>query len=210
MQQIPLSYIIIGLTTVVSIAGFSKPELNQKLLMNPYRLSRTGEYYRFLTSGFVHGGYMHLIFNMFTFFFFATNLENMLVNLKGSFVGSAWFLLIYLGGIVISDLPTFRQYKDLPHYSSLGASGGVSAVLLASVLYNPLNNICLYGFLCLPGFILAAMYLVYSYVQSKESKDNINHSAHFYGALFGFALAAAAYPASVRLFFEEIMSWRIF
>lgn len=193
---------VIILISAFSILVFSRPEWQAKLMLNPYRVVHHKEYYRTLTSGLIHNGYLHLFFNMFTLYFFGEYL--------GWFLGDVHFLMLFGLGIIAADLPTLYKHHRQPHYNSLGASGGVAAVVFASILYEPVSKICLYGILCLPGFILGALYLIYSYYQSKQSADHINHDAHFSGAVFGLLYAAAVEPAAVPAFFQKISTWSIF
>lgn len=180
-----------------------------KLTMNPYQIISRKQYYRLLSSGFIHRDHMHLIFNMFSFYFFGTQLEYIFQYLFGS-AGSIHFIFLYLAGIVISDLPTLLKNKNNYQYNSLGASGAVSAVIFACILFMPLQDICLYGVLCFPGFILGAVYLIYSYVSAKKSRDGINHDAHLFGALFGIVYCIVVYPDSIRIFIEQMSTWKLF
>jgi membrane associated rhomboid family serine protease len=209
MLDYPITYFFIAVTVIISYMAFSDDRLSSKLIMNPYTVKRRKEYYRFISSGFIHNGYVHLIFNMFTFYFFARFIEDYFAYTHGTILGSLYIILLYLGGIIVSDIPTYLQNKDLPHYNSLGASGGVSSVLFATILYAPLNTIAIYGIIKLPGFIIGAVYVIYSYFYSKGSDDNINHSAHLYGALFGFVFGIVIEPMSLISFFEQIARWRL-
>ncbi|SFF52214.1 rhomboid family intramembrane serine protease [Thermoflexibacter ruber] len=208
MLDFPITSFFIAVTVIISYMAFSNETLSNKLIMNPYRVAKRKEYYRFISSGFIHNGYVHLIFNMITFFFFARWIESYFAYKHGLLVGGIYMVALYLAGIVVSDIPTYFQYKNLPHYNSLGASGGVAAVLFATILYEPLNPIYIYGVIKIPGFIIGAVYVIYSYFYSKGSEDNINHSAHLYGALFGFFFAVAVEPVALVDFFEKIAAWK--
>ena len=151
---------------------------------------------------------MHLFFNMFSLFFFGGVIERVFKSLFDDF-GGTYFILLYILAIVVSDLPTFFKHRNNPGYNSLGASGGVAAVIFASIILMPLNDICIY-FFCAPGFILGTLYLVFSFYMGRNSNDGINHDAHLYGALFGLLFCAVLYPSSLPQFFEQIMGWRYF
>ena len=120
------------------------------------------------------------------------------------------FIVFYILAIVVSDLPTYFKNRNHPAYNSLGASGGVAAIIFASVLFQPLEKICFYFVFCLPGFILAVAYVIYSYYSGKKSNDNINHDAHLYGALFGVLFCAVTHPSSVPFFIEQVSQWKGF
>ena len=204
-----ITYIILAVTIAVSFLAFNNVLLMQRFIMNPYYTFRRREYHRFITSGFIHNDHMHLIFNMLSLYFFGTAVEDVFRAYFGA-LGQVYFIVLYVMGIVVSDLPTFFKHKDNPRYSSLGASGGVAAVIFAFIIFHPLEEIYLYFAIGIPGFILGTLYLIFSWYQGKKSNDNINHDAHLYGALFGLIFCIIIYPPSIVHFFEQISSWRMF
>lgn len=207
-MEISLTYIIIGITVLISWVAFNKPEVADRLILNPYRVSAANEYYRFITSGFIHAHWGHLLLNMLSFYFFGSIVEIYFGYIWGD-AGSYYFIALYLLAIIISDVPSYFKQRHNPQYNSLGASGGVAAIIFASIIFNPLQGICLYFILCLPGFILGSGYLVYSYFAGRKKNDNINHEAHLYGALFGFLFCAVLYPDSIPRFIQQIAEWRL-
>jgi membrane associated rhomboid family serine protease len=184
-----------------------KPEVLIKLMMNPYLVSNHKQYYRLIVSGFIHRDHMHLILNMFSFYFFGTQLEYIFHEIFGA-TGSIHFIILYLSGIIVSDIPTVIKNRKNRNYNSLGASGAVSAVVFACILFLPLQDICLYGVLCFPGIVLGIIYLFYSYFSSKKSKDGINHDAHLYGALYGVFYCMIFYPYSIQIFLRQLSEWK--
>lgn len=204
-----ITYIIIAVTTVISLYAFQSPAVLASLMMNPYATHRKQQYYRFITSGFIHKDHMHLLWNMFSFYFFGTAIEREFQALFGQ-AGPLYFIALYMLAIVASDIPTYFKHRDNPAYNSLGASGGVSAVIFAFIIFEPLADICLYFALCMPGFILGALYIIYSWYQGRRSADNINHDAHLYGALFGFIFCVIVAPSSIGNFLDELTRWRLF
>lgn len=206
-------FILIGLTVAVSAYAWSKPELMDSWIMQPYRMARSGgQWYRLLTSGFLHADWAHLLFNMFAFYSFGPVVLRTLAEVYGQGVGIGLFLLLYLGGIILSDLPTYFQHRDDPGYRSLGASGGVSSVLFASILLFPVNNNG-GGIIIFPipfpiqPFLFGFLYLAYSYYMGRRRGDNINHDAHFYGALYGVVLLLALIPVAGPAFISQISSF---
>ncbi|WP_226163051.1 rhomboid family intramembrane serine protease [Hymenobacter terricola] len=207
--------ILVGLTVLVSAYAWSNHDLMESWILRPYVMARdNGQWYRFLTSGFLHADWGHLLFNMIAFFSFGQLVLQVLANGTGApglegfgAVGGLWrFLLLYLGGIVVSDIPTYFRHRDDRDYGSLGASGGVAAVLFAGVIFAPLNKI---GLIFIPGdgipgFIFGFLYLAYSYYQGRRRGDNINHDAHFYGAIYGVVLTLVFMPASGLEFVRQI------
>ncbi|MDR0765815.1 MAG: rhomboid family intramembrane serine protease, partial [Odoribacteraceae bacterium] len=173
---------IIAATVLVSIACFNNAALSRRLAFSPYRAVRHGEWYRLLTHGFVHADWMHLFVNMFTFYSFGLYIESVFLDLSGSVVP---FLLLYFGGMIVASLHDFKQRAD-PRYSSIGASGAVSAVLFSAIFLDPWNKIYLFAAIPIPGILFGLCYLFYCHYMAKQSNDNINHHAHLFGAIYGF------------------------
>lgn len=203
----PTLFIVI-ITVAISILGFNNPNLLHKLTMSPFDISRKKEYWRFVTSGFIHGGWMHLGFNMFTLFFFGQAAEQIILYYSGgSVVG---FYVFYILAIVLSDVPSYIKNKNNIHYQSLGASGGVTAAVFCSILFSPLNKIYIYGLLGVPGFILGALYIIYSISQARQMSDNVNHSAHLTGALVGILYSIYLHPGVLGDFARAVGSYSLF
>ncbi len=205
-----ITYLLIAVIVLTSLYGWNKPVIFQKWLMNPYLINKQREYHRFLTSGLIHSNYAHLFLNMLALYFFGRNVEmvfDYILGPPGKFVLIGFFLL----GIIVSDIPTYLKNKELPHYSSLGASGGVSALVFSSIVFFPLQKIyILFIPFGIPGFILGILYLVYSYYQAKKMSDGINHDAHFYGAVFGVVFTIIISPGSLVNFIKEISNFSLF
>src|SRR5205085_8945444 len=138
----PITISLIALNVIFSMIGFSNKYLMNKTLMWPYYVKRERQYYRFITSGFLHADWIHLFFNMFTLYFFGRAIENTFS--ENELGGRAAYLALYFGALIISDLPGYLKHKDDPEYRSLGASGAVSAVVFAAILLNPWSSIYLY------------------------------------------------------------------
>jgi membrane associated rhomboid family serine protease len=204
-----ITYIIIGLTVLVSLYAIGRPEVMSKMMLNPYMVERRGQYFRFVTSGFVHRDHLHLIFNMITLYFFGTIIESVFAAVFGS-KGSLYFIALYVLAIIVSDIPSYFKHRNNPGYNSLGASGGVAAIVFAFILFLPLEKIYLYMALPVPGFILGFLYIIYSYYQGRRGGDNINHDAHLYGSLFGVVFCVILYPQVLENFVEQIKNWRMF
>lgn len=195
-----ITILIIAATVGASFFAWSRHDIYEKWMMIPYRVKHNKEYYRFLTSGFIHSGYVHLAFNMLALWGFGQMVEY--------FLGSTFFIMLYIGGILISDIPTYLKYQNYQNYRSLGASGGVASVIFASILLRPLREIFIFV-IPVSGFIFGFIYLIYSYYQAKNSTDNINHDAHFYGAVFGLLFTILVYPHVVPDFFQQLSHWRM-
>ncbi len=197
-------YLLVGITVLLSVSAFLRPALLQELLHSPYDIKRRNQWYRLLTSGFVHADPAHLFFNMFVFYNFAPHVLEAYKLLFG--IKAVWFFLVlYLGGIVISDLPSYVKQQDNPNYRSLGASGGVSAILFTFIFIFPEIKLQLL-FLPIPlsGLIWGLIYLAVTYVLSKRGGGRINHSAHLTGALFGVLYTILLKPALIQDFLSSL------
>jgi membrane associated rhomboid family serine protease len=204
-----VTYVIIGITSIVSWYAYTRPELMRRFIFNPYQVNTNKERYRFLSSALLHGSFMHLLFNMISLYFFGVQVERFFGFIFGSW-GTLYFIALYVLSVIVSDIPTYFRQRHNPAYNSLGASGGVSAIVFAFILFLPTQNICLYYFLCMPGFLLGAGFLVYSYINSRRAHSVINHEAHLYGALFGLVYCIVLYPQSVPAFFAQLSEWKLF
>jgi membrane associated rhomboid family serine protease len=205
--------ILVGLTVAISAYAWSNQELMSNWILDPYQMNRRGgQWYRFLTSGFLHADWAHLLFNMFAFYSFSPIVLNMLSQRYEPGLGLAWFLVLYLGGVVVSDLPTYFRHRHDPGYRSLGASGGVAAVLFASILIYPVapkgGGIIIFPLpIPIQPFLFGFLYLAYSYYMGRRRGDNINHDAHFYGALYGVVLMTVLVPGFLPLFVQQVSSY---
>jgi membrane associated rhomboid family serine protease len=191
--------LIIAVTCIVSFSAFNNRELAEKLILWPPAVQR-GQYYRLLTHGFIHADQSHLLMNMFTLFFFGRAMEPLYERI----LGPAGFALFYLSAIVVAILPTYFANKDNPAYRSLGASGAVSAVLFASILFQPWGVLFLFGNVPVPAILFAVAYVGYSIYSERRQADNINHSAHLWGAAYGVAFTVVAAPQVISYFLEQL------
>ena len=205
-----ITLIIILVTVAISVWAWNNNSIMDRWIMNPYQVAQRGQYYRLLTSGFLHADWSHLIFNMLSFYFFGSYIEQLFALLFGPLY-AVWLVGFYLVAIVVSDLPTYFKHRNDPGYNSLGASGGVSAIIFASILFRPLTPlIMMFIPIPIPGFIFGIFYLAYSFYEARRGNSNINHDAHIYGALFGIVFMIVVDPGIVGSFFEQVGSWRLF
>lgn len=192
--------IIIIVTAIVSILAFNNVELFNKLILWPRRMDRPGEYYRLLTSGFIHADYNHLIFNMLSLFFFGSSIEN-------AFSSPLVYLFLYLSAIIIASLPSFIKNRNNSYYRSLGASGGVAAILFATVYFAPWAKIYLFFIpIGIPSIVFAILYLIYSAYMSRRGGGSVNHDAHFWGSVYGFLFALFIDPTHGNSFLYQILN----
>ncbi len=203
LSQSPVTLLLIAVTCLVSFLAFNNQSIMYKLMFHPPAVHQQKQWYRFITSGFIHKDGNHLLFNMLTLFFFGQSLEPGFTSL--GIGGGTVFLLFYLTAIIISELPTYFKHKYNENYYSLGASGAVSAVVFALVLFAPWEKIYLKLFIPIPFVVYAVGYIAYSIYMDKKGTDNVGHSAHLWGALYGVVFMILSYPHSVQIFMDEIM-----
>ena len=196
-----LTFVLIAVTVLVSWLAFDRPALLERLILWPPAIERKKQYDRLLTHGFIHADWSHLLFNMITLYFFGRLIEKVI----GSLIGPFGFVLFYLSAIVIAILPSYLRHRHDPHYRSLGASGAVSAVLFAYILLQPWSLIIVF-FLPMPAILYAVAYVAYSIWMDKRGGDNINHSAHLSGALYGVLFMLLMEPRVGAVFLQRLMS----
>lgn len=192
--QTPASALIFAVTIAISlVALFRAPAIINRFVMRPYLVARGRHLETVVTSGFLHGDIGHLAFNMFTFYFFAFDLDRLL--------GSVKFSILYLAGLVLSSACSVRKHRDNAAYATLGASGAVSAVLFAYIVYRPTTTLIIFPIpLPIPAALFAVGYVAYSWWAGNQARGNINHDAHLCGAITGVAFVAMTDPAAfVRL-----------
>jgi membrane associated rhomboid family serine protease len=194
---------LVAVTALVSWQAWERPRLLERLILWPPAIDRQQQYDRLLTHGFIHADWMHLIFNMVTLYSFGQAMERYF----SARIGPVGYLLFYLSAVVIAILPTYMQHRHDPQYRSLGASGAVSAVLFASILLDPWMGIYLFLIpIPVPAFIFAGLYIGYSMWMDKRGGDNINHSAHLWGALYGVMFTLLQQPEMAGQFIRRLAS----
>ena len=192
--MLTITVIIVIITVLISISAFNNEKTMDDLIFYPPAVTHRKQYYRFISSGFIHADVAHLAFNMLSLYLFGRFVEEKFVEIFGSTVGKTLYLVMYFAALIFSLLPTYLKHKYNSQYRSLGASGAVSAVVFAGLLIAPYVEV---GFFFIPpfipGFVFGPLYLIISAYLERKGQDNINHSAHIWGALFGviFLLATS-------------------
>lgn len=181
--------IVIAVTAIISFIAFSNAALFEKYKFNVGAIKHHKEYIRLLSAGFLHADMMHLLFNMLTLYFFGPIVVQAF--------GEIGFLVVYFGSVLLGNLFSLYLYKNQDWYSAIGASGGVSGILFASIAMIP--DLGIYFFfipIAIPGYIFGLLYFSYSVYMMLNPKphDNIGHAAHLGGAAFGLVYAVALQP----------------
>jgi membrane associated rhomboid family serine protease len=180
-----VTLIIIIITVLVSIFAFRSQKIMDDLIFYPTAIKEKNQYYRFITYGFIHADLSHLFFNMYAFYLFGGACENSFINIFGDY-GKTFYVLMYFLALIACVIPDFNKHKSNAGYKSLGASGAVSAVVFAYILFQPLQGIgLLFIPVFIPGFLFGIIFLVVSYFLGKKGGSRVNHSAHIWGAIFG-------------------------
>ncbi|WP_345950278.1 rhomboid family intramembrane serine protease [Mucilaginibacter sp. PAMB04274] len=197
LELAPVASALFALNILLSLLAFYNDRVYSEFMLHPYSIARGEKVWTVITSGFIHRDWMHLLFNMWSFFFFAFQLETML--------GHWQFGLLYMASLILSDLPTISKHKDHYGYHSLGASGAISAVVFSYIMFNPLAQMGIFPLpFRIPAIIFGVLYLVYCVYASRQSRDSINHDAHFYGALSGIMITILLYHEVVKVFLEQL------
>ena len=203
LSNYPVTISLLAVNVIMSLIAMNNADVLSKSIMWPYGVKRYNQFYRFISSGFIHADYMHLFFNMFTLLFFGKAVE-MYFSVYG-LGGNIAYLALYFLGLIASDLPTYFKQRDNYNYHCLGASGAVSAIVFAAVVFNPWGSIYLYGALKISALLYAVLYIVYCVAMSRRGGDNINHDAHLWGSLFGFGFTIALIATMQPALFDSIL-----
>jgi membrane associated rhomboid family serine protease len=194
----PAALAILGITVAASLAGlYDAPVIIERCLFRPYWLLRERQYATVITSGFVHADLSHLLFNMITFYFFALPMERVL--------GTTRFVALYLAGLLVSHFGTWHKQRNNPEYASLGASGAISAVLFAFIVYFPTHSLFIIPIpVPIPAPLFAIGYVAYTWYSARHPHGRINHDAHLGGALAGLAFVLVTDPDAYRGLFASV------
>lgn len=187
-MSITLLWILIGITVFVSYDSFQHPDKLTKRLFIPYRIVSGGEYQRLFTGMFIHADWPHLIFNMMSLYFLGSVILQAFYFFcnENEQLAALHFIALYLfGGLFANLYPLIRHQRD-PNYRALGASGAVSAVIFAAIIWNPTMKLMLLFLpIPIPAYIFGPLYLAFEYYSMKRGGSGIAHDAHIGGAIFG-------------------------
>jgi len=189
-MELSITIIIIIITCIISIGAFSNQKIMNDLIFYPPAISHQNQWYRFFSCGLIHADWAHLFFNMYVLYAFGAGQRKQGIEYifkdvfesKGAFL----YLIMYIAALAVCLIPTYNKNKDNYSYRSLGASGAVSAVVFAYMMFNPMQGMgLLFLPIYIPGFLFGIIYLAVSSWLDKRGGGNINHSAHIWGAIFG-------------------------
>ena len=196
----PVTLLLIAVTVLVSWLAFNNARMADRLILWPPAIDRRHQYDRLVTHGFIHADFQHLLFNMITLYFFGRAVEAWFVP----YIGNTGFVLFYLSAILVAILPTYLRHRHDSHYRSLGASGAVSAVLFTFILVQPWAII--YVFVVpVPAIVYGVLYVGYSIWMDRQGRDNVNHSAHLWGAGYGILFTLMMEPRVGATFVARLL-----
>lgn len=210
--MLTITLIILLLTCVISFTAFSNEKVINDLIFYPTAITNHNQWYRFITCGFIHADFMHLAFNMYTFYLFGGMVEQAFTMIFGE-MGKALYIIMYLSSLVVCLLPTYFAHRNNYYYRSLGASGAVSAVIFIGIFLNPTMGMGIFPIpFHIPAFIFGPLYLGISAYLAKRGHGNINHSAHIWGAVYGivFLVITSQFLSGFRpvgRFVEEVANY---
>src|SRR5690606_20702206 len=195
--------LIIIITVIISITAFNNRDKMYQMMLIPARMDSPNEKYRFLSHMFIHADFGHLIFNMLSLYFLGSimldtfggvfmdgsgnimEIQDGWIQKYGYFGGQALFLLLYIAGGLTATIIPYKRNKNNPNYMSLGASGAVSAVIFAAIIWNPTMRLnIMFIPIGIPAYIFGPLYIAYEIYMDKRGNTGIAHDAHLGGAIF--------------------------
>lgn len=186
-MDITITLVIVVLTVVVSLMGFNNSKIIDNLIFYGPAIAQRNQYYRFITCGLIHADFMHLAFNMLALYSFGVILERQFFASPQIFGREAgvYYLMLYVGGLIVSSMPDYFKHRDNYYFRSLGASGAVSAVIFSCIVLYPRLPISFFFLPRIPGWLFGLLYMIISAYLNKQGGGNINHGAHLWGAVYG-------------------------
>jgi membrane associated rhomboid family serine protease len=197
LKLAPVTSFLLLIILVTSLYDFAtQRSITPRFMFNPYRVMQHREYHRVFSSALIHADFFHLLFNLLVFFSFAPILELT--------VGSWQMVVIFLVAEFVAHLPRLVTERHNPGYNALGASGAVSGLIFAFILYYPVTQLRVFLAIPMPAWLFAALYLLYSHFAARRQFDNVGHDAHFWGALGGVIAATALEPSVLGHFLRQL------
>jgi membrane associated rhomboid family serine protease len=195
----PVTIALLIANVVLSVIGFQNPRLIDQTIFDMRRVRHGRQYFRLITSGFIHGDPFHLFVNMLTLFFLGPALE--------SAIGSLAFAGIYFASLLAGALwMMLENYRNLG-YRALGASGAISGVVTAFAIFAPFVMFYLFFAVPIPAIVFAVLYIAWSAWAQGRVQDGIGHAAHLGGALMGVVIVCVFWPEAPRGLWRQIVDF---
>lgn len=194
-----LSLLLIVINVIVSYRGFKNPAFFSAYSFSVHKVLLQKDYKVLVTSGFLHAGWLHLLFNMFALYVFSQGVE--------LYLGSLQYLLIYFTGLICGNLFSIIVHRHQPGYTSVGASGAVCGIIFASIALAPNMGIGFFFLpISIPAWIFGLLYIAYSIYGLRSRADNIGHDAHLAGAMAGLVLTVILNPEALAANYLPILA----
>lgn len=219
-MELSFTLVLVIANVGLSLLAMNNADLFNKWLFSPYRCHHFREWWRVLSHAFIHADYIHLFFNMYVLYTFGGLIESIFTQVEvfssifpqsefwGMQRGYLYLAMLYFGGLLAATLPSFRKHRDNPSYNAVGASGAVSAVVIAIVIALPTMSLYLFFIpIPIPAFVIGIAYLVYEYFMSKRARTGIAHDAHLWGGLFGLLFMLVIEPRFGLYFLQRIAAY---
>lgn len=193
----PVTSLLIAANVIASLLALSNATFMEKNLFHVGPILEGKEWHRMVTSGFLHGGFIHLFVNMYVLYNFGGYVE-----LE---VGTVGFLVIYFLALLGGNAWALLENKNKPYYRALGASGATSGIVLAFILFRPFEPLMIFPIpFFMPAVLLGLAFIVVSAVLAQRENKTIGHEAHLGGALAGFLATILMAPGAFASFSSQI------
>jgi len=189
----PATLALLAANIIVSLAGFGSDEIKNQNIFWIGPMRQQNQWYRMISSGFLHGNPSHLAMNMFVLFSFGVTLE--------TYLGLSAFLIIYFVSLLAGSVFSYYSNRNNLNYRALGASGATSGLLTAYSLHFPFHMLALPP---VPAIVFTIGFIGISYHLAQKPGSIIGHDAHLGGAVAGFVTAIALHPEAVQRLGHQI------
>ncbi|MCR9193369.1 MAG: rhomboid family intramembrane serine protease [Hyphomonas sp.] len=197
MLTTPVTSLLIAGNVIASLVALSNPSFMAKNLFHVGPILEQKEWHRMVTSGFLHGGILHLLVNMYVLFMFGGFVERV--------VGPVAYLIIYFAALLGGNAWALLENKTKPSYRALGASGATSGIVMSFILFRPFEPLMIFPIpFFMPAVVLGIVFLVGSAILSQRDNKRIGHEAHLGGALAGILVTIAVQPAALSNFSQQV------
>jgi membrane associated rhomboid family serine protease len=197
VQLIPVTSLLIAANVIASLYALSNAAFMNKNLFHVGPILERGEWHRMVTSGFLHGGFLHLFVNMYVLFMFGGFVERSL--------GTVAYLIVYFAALLGGNAWALLENKQKPSYRALGASGATSGIVMSFILFRPFEQLMIFPIpFFMPAVVIGLLFVVGSAILAQRENKTIGHEAHLGGALSGILVTILVAPSAFTNFANEV------
>ncbi|NQY13570.1 MAG: rhomboid family intramembrane serine protease [Henriciella sp.] len=197
VQLIPVTSLLIAANVIASLYALSNAEFMEKNLFHVGPILDRGEWHRMVTSGFLHGGFLHLFVNMYVLFMFGGFVERSL--------GTVAYLIVYFAALLGGNAWSLLENRRKPSYRALGASGATSGIVMSFILFRPFEQLMIFPIpFFMPAVVIGLLFVVGSAILAQRENKTIGHEAHLGGALSGILVTILVAPSAFTNFANEV------